>query len=105
MMRIRRNARIADIMDLAGIAPAYPPEMLQTHVCELNQSPWPIGCGVLPAEFSLSISVGKSGEFRLYWIVLVLYFCRSAETLLGYDLFLPAFFGVRVFSLFPPLGF
>ncbi|CBI40435.3 hypothetical protein VitviT2T_023841 [Vitis vinifera] len=41
-MRIRGNARIADIMDLDGIAPAYPPEMLQTHVCQLNQSPWDV---------------------------------------------------------------
>ena len=71
----------------------------------VRAEPVAMGCGVLSAGFRLRISAGKSGEFRLYRIVLVLYFCRSVETLLGYDLLLPAFFGVRVFSRFPPLGF
>lgn len=104
-MRIRGNAKIADIMDLDGIAPAYPPEMLQTHVCELNQSPWDVvtfptdSTFTFPPENRVSFAFLQPGS---------LYICRSMETLLRSILFSPAFLAslrTRVFSRFRSLGF
>lgn len=104
-MRIRGNARIADIMDLDGIAPAYPPEMLQTHVCQLNQSPWDVV--TFPADSTFTFPPENRVSFG-FLKPYSLYFCRSMKTLLRNNLFLPAFFAslwTRVFSHFRPLGF
>ncbi|KAL5859664.1 hypothetical protein ACOSQ4_000960 [Xanthoceras sorbifolium] len=40
-MRIRKNAKLSSML-LSASSQASPPETLQTHVCQLNQSPWDV---------------------------------------------------------------
>jgi len=99
-MRIRKNAKLSPLMFSQGSSEAQP---LQTHVCQLNQSPWDV------ISFSQETYYPSSSLYQVSFFVMkclssfppLLFFDRSTKTLPLFILSLPAFppLLLRVFQI------